>query len=136
MARKVSRGRKKPADFDEGEFVAFRLVGWVWQSILQRSGSRVRWGHVTADRILKTFSNAGILQGRLCGPVIGVPDHKARNPGSIPGTTTFFLGIVGLERGPLSLVSTIKELLGRKSDSGHKDRHADHVASYIRKNWH
>jgi hypothetical protein len=29
MARKVSRGRKKPADFDEGEFVAFRLVGWV-----------------------------------------------------------------------------------------------------------
>jgi hypothetical protein len=29
MSRKVSTGRKKPADFDERQFVAFRLVGWV-----------------------------------------------------------------------------------------------------------
>jgi hypothetical protein len=28
-----------------------------------------------------------------------------------------FLGVVGLERGPLSFVSTIKELLGRKNDN-------------------
>jgi hypothetical protein len=34
-------------------------------------------------------------------------------PGSIPGTTR--KKVVGLERGPLSLVSTTEELLGRKS---------------------
>jgi hypothetical protein len=48
---------------------------------------------------------------------------------------------VGLERGPLSLVSTIEELLERKSsDSGLETEitavgihHADHVAPCIRK---
>jgi hypothetical protein len=38
-----------------------------------------------------------------------------RGPGSIPGATRFFWEVVGLERGPLNLVSTIEELLGRKS---------------------
>jgi hypothetical protein len=40
-------------------------------------------------------------------------------PGSIPGTTRFSGGggeqVVGLERGPLSLVSTTEELLDKKS---------------------
>jgi hypothetical protein len=36
-------------------------------------------------------------------------------PGSIPTTARFFLEVVGLERGPLSLVSTTEELLGRNS---------------------
>jgi hypothetical protein len=48
---------------------------------------------------------------------------------------------VGLERGPLSLVSTTEELLGRNSSAsgletreyGRRDRHADHVAPSIRK---
>jgi hypothetical protein len=48
---------------------------------------------------------------------------------------------VGLEWGPLSLVSTIEQLLGRKSSGsdvesreyGVKIRHADHVALSIRK---
>jgi hypothetical protein len=49
---------------------------------------------------------------------------------------------MGLERGPLSLVSTTEELLGRKSSgSGLENReygirHADHVAPSIRKSWH
>jgi hypothetical protein len=46
---------------------------------------------------------------------------------------------VGLERGSLSLVSTIDELLGRKSSGsslenreyGRRNRHADHVAPSI-----
>jgi hypothetical protein len=50
---------------------------------------------------------------------------------------------MGLERGPLSVVSTIEELLGRKSSgSGIKTentavgiRHADHVAPSTRKSW-
>jgi hypothetical protein len=54
-----------------------------------------------------------------------------------------FREVVGLERGPLSLVSTIEELLRRKnSDSGLEIkntavgiRHADHVASSNRKSW-
>jgi hypothetical protein len=48
---------------------------------------------------------------RVCGLVVRVPGYKSRGPGSIPGD------VVGLERGPLSLVSTIEELLGRKSSS-------------------
>jgi hypothetical protein len=48
---------------------------------------------------------------------------------------------VGLEWGPLSLMSTIEELLGRNSSGsgpeireyGRRVRHADHVASSIRK---
>jgi hypothetical protein len=48
-----------------------------------------------------------------------------------------------LERGVLSLVSTIEELLEIKSSGyglgnreyGRRDRHADHVALSIRKGW-
>jgi hypothetical protein len=36
-------------------------------------------------------------------------------PGSIPGATRFFCEVVGLERGPLSLVRIIEELLEWKS---------------------
>jgi hypothetical protein len=52
---------------------------------------------------------------------------------------------MGLERSPLSLVSTNEELLERKSsDSGLESReytdvvirHADHVAPSIRRSWH
>jgi hypothetical protein len=34
-------------------------------------------------------------------------------PGSIPGVTRFFCEVVGLERGPLSLVRITEELLER-----------------------
>jgi hypothetical protein len=43
------------------------------------------------------------------------PGYRSRGLGSIPGTTRFFWEVAVLERGPLSLVSTIEELLGRKS---------------------
>jgi hypothetical protein len=50
---------------------------------------------------------------------------------------------VGLERGPLSLVSTTEELLDRKvaapvqktENTAVGIRHADHVAPSIRKSW-
>jgi hypothetical protein len=50
---------------------------------------------------------------------------------------------VGLERGPLSLVSTTEELLDRKvaapvyktENTAVGIRHADHVAPFIRKSW-
>jgi hypothetical protein len=50
---------------------------------------------------------------RLCGLVVRVLGYRSGGPGSIPGTTR--KTVVGLEWGPLSLVSTTEELLGRKS---------------------
>jgi hypothetical protein len=57
---------------------------------------------------------------RLCGLVVRVLGYRSGGPGSIPGTTRFSeknkkrKTVVGLERGPLSLVSTTEELLDRK----------------------
>jgi hypothetical protein len=52
-----------------------------------------------------------IVIDRLCGLVVRVFVYRSGGPGSIPGTTK---KKVGLERGPLSLVSTTEELLDRK----------------------
>jgi hypothetical protein len=49
---------------------------------------------------------------RLCGLVVRVLGYIPGGPGSIPGTTR--KKVVGLERGPLSLMSTTEELLDRK----------------------
>jgi hypothetical protein len=49
---------------------------------------------------------------RLCGQVVKVLGYRSVGPGSIPGTTT--KKVVGLERGPLSPVSTTEALLERK----------------------
>jgi hypothetical protein len=49
---------------------------------------------------------------RLCGLVVRVLGYRFGGPGSIPGTTRRKVG--GLERGPLSLVSTTEELLDRQ----------------------
>jgi hypothetical protein len=59
---------------------------------------------------------------RLCGLVVRVLGYRSGGPSSIPGTTRFSekkkkkrkKTVVGLERGPLSLVSTTEELLDRK----------------------
>jgi hypothetical protein len=50
-----------------------------------------------------------IIDDRLCGLVDKVLGYRSGGPGSIPGTTK--KKVVGLERGPLSLVSTTEELL-------------------------
>jgi hypothetical protein len=49
---------------------------------------------------------------RLCGLVVRVLGYRSGGQGSIPGTTK--KKVVGLERDPLSLVSTTEELLDRK----------------------
>jgi hypothetical protein len=74
--------------------------------------------------------------------VVRVIGDRSGGPGSIPGTTPK-KKVVGLERGPLSLVSTTEELLNRKvatpvwktENTAVGIRHADHVASFIRKSW-
>jgi hypothetical protein len=50
---------------------------------------------------------------RLCGLVVRVLGYRSGGPGSIPGTNRK-KNLVGLARGPLSLVSTTEELLDRK----------------------
>jgi hypothetical protein len=50
---------------------------------------------------------------RLCGLVVRVLGYRSGGPGSIPGTTKI-KKVMGLELGPLSLVSTTEELLDRK----------------------
>jgi hypothetical protein len=49
---------------------------------------------------------------RFCGLVVRVLGYRSGAPGSIPGPTR--KKIIGLERGPLSLVSTTEEILDRK----------------------
>jgi hypothetical protein len=83
---------------------------------------------------------------RLCGLVVRVLGYKSGGPGLIPDTTRFSeekKTVLGLERGPLSLVSTTEELLDRKVAAPVKKtenmaegiRHADHVSSSIRTSW-
>jgi hypothetical protein len=60
-----------------------------------------------------------VLFDRLCGLVVRVLGYRPGGPGSIPSSTRFSKKkkektLVGLERGPLSLVSTTEELLDRK----------------------
>jgi hypothetical protein len=47
---------------------------------------------------------------RLCGLVVRVLGYRSGGPGSIPGTT-MKKNVVGLKRGPLSLVSTTESYL-------------------------
>jgi hypothetical protein len=52
---------------------------------------------------------------RLCGLVVRVPGYRYRGPGFDSRRYQIFWEVVGLKRGPLSLVSTTEELLERKN---------------------
>jgi hypothetical protein len=54
-----------------------------------------------------------VEQVRLCDLVVRFLGYRSGDSGSIPGTTEN-KKVVGLERGPLSLVRTTEELLDRK----------------------
>jgi hypothetical protein len=77
------------------------LEGW-----LQTSSSR----SIHINRVL--FVQLFQVGDRLCGLVVRVLGYRSGGPGSIPGPTR--KKIVGLERGPLSFLSTTEELLDRK----------------------
>jgi hypothetical protein len=60
---------------------------------------------------------------RLCGLVVWVPGYRSRGPGFDSRRYQIFWEVVGLERGPLSLVRIIKELLEwESSGSGQENR--------------
>jgi hypothetical protein len=77
-----------------------------------------------SQRIIAMFV---VFEDRLCGLVVRVLGNRSGGQGSISGTTRFSgrgrKTVVVLERGTLSLVSTIEELLERKcSGSGLENR--------------
>jgi hypothetical protein len=90
-------------------FMVWCLINWA--QMLQDWRLWVRFPIKPSDFF---FSIYAIRPDRLCGLVVRVPGYRSRGPGSIPGATRFFWEVVGLERGPLSLVSTTEELLDRK----------------------
>jgi hypothetical protein len=59
------------------------------------------------------FGAEYLFKDRLCGPVVRVLDYRSGGLGPIPGTTRIKKKVVGLERSPLSFVSTTEELLDR-----------------------
>jgi hypothetical protein len=67
------------------------------------------------------WRNRGIISSYLsgedclCGLVVIVPGYRSRGPDSIPGATRFPEKQWFLNGGPLSLLSTTEELLGRKN---------------------
>jgi hypothetical protein len=65
----------------------------------------------------QNFASISYLFDRLCGPMVRVSCYRSRGPGLDSGRYQIFWEVVGLERGPLSLVitRTIEELLGRNS---------------------
>jgi hypothetical protein len=92
--------------FRSGEFASFpndlpNFVNWRKKS---QKGSSQRLASLA-----KVYAK---YVDRLCGLVVRVFGYRSGGPGSIPGTTR--KKIVGLERGPLSLVSTTEKLLDRK----------------------
>jgi hypothetical protein len=52
------------------------------------------------------------IADRLCGLVVRVLEYRSRGPGF--DSRALQKEVMGLERGPLSLVSTTEELLDRK----------------------
>jgi hypothetical protein len=56
-------------------------------------------------------------QTPLCGLLVKVPGYRSRGPGSISGAIKFSDEVVGLKRGPLSLVGETQELLEITSSS-------------------
>jgi hypothetical protein len=71
------------------------------------------WDRIFTENllILQFYINIQLITDRLCGLVVRVIDYRSRGPGF---DSRALQKVVGLERGPLSLVRTTKELLDRK----------------------
>ena len=61
--------------------------------------------------LLMYFLNDSVIVPRLCGLVVRVSGYRYRDPGFDSRRYQIFGVVAGLERGPLSLVRSIEELL-------------------------
>jgi hypothetical protein len=107
----------------------------------------MRWPLLETEVIavsLRVCLNTPISPDRLCGLLVRVPGYRSRDPGFDSQCYQIFWEIVGLERGPLSLVNITEELFGWKSrgSDSRKPRLttvgiccADHATPSIRKSW-
>jgi hypothetical protein len=77
----------------------------------QSNGASERQPACSENRLMRKKLYFLRLQ-RRCGLMVRVLGYRSGIQGSIPGTTK--KKVVGLEWGPLSLVSTTEELLDRK----------------------
>jgi hypothetical protein len=69
------------------------------------------------------FNVYNFFKDRLCGLVVTVSGYRSSGPGFESWRFEIFWEAVGLKWGPLSLVRTTEELLGRKSSgSGLENR--------------
>jgi hypothetical protein len=78
------------------------LTGNVKNKLHQNYSRSTTWN------FLKTFKT---LRYRLCGLVVRFSGYRSRGPGFDSRPYQIFWEVGGMERGPLSLVSTIEELL-------------------------
>jgi hypothetical protein len=85
------------------------------------SASKQHWQTSTCfpDALLVVCSNSG----RLCGLVVRVLGYRSRGPGFDSRRYQIFYEVVGLDRGPLSLVRITDDILEWKSSgSGVQNR--------------
>jgi hypothetical protein len=61
--------------------------------------------------LLLGFGKVMIVADRLCGLVVRVPGYRSRDPRFYSQFYQILCEVVGLEQGPLSLVSITEELL-------------------------
>jgi hypothetical protein len=82
------------------------------------------------------FKEAFPISDRLCGLVVRVRGYRSRGSEFDFQRYRIFWKVVGLERGPISLVITIEELLGRTSSgSGLENRDYGHNGSVTLTTW-
>jgi hypothetical protein len=118
-------------------FFSFRLIS----TILLPQSLLLHIGTTSSHDRFRLFNHCiQYNMDRLCDLVSRVPGYRSGGPG-FDSRELQDKKVVGLERGPLSLVSTTEELLGRNSSGSGLEsenmavgiRHADHVEPSIRK---
>jgi hypothetical protein len=116
-----------------------------WLGYMQPPPHTLSWHCPYLARPRENFTFTFTLPGKdcLCCPVVSFWLQIQRS-GTDSRHYQIFWEVVDLERGPLSLVGTIEDLLERKNSGsglenreyGLKIRHADHVVPSIRKSCH
>jgi hypothetical protein len=95
-----------------------------WSPVWEPSSWRRLRGVVMLSALQAANSSlilSELRSGRLCGLVARAPDFRSRGPMFDSCCYQIFWEVAGLERGPLSFVSTIEELLGRESSGSGLD---------------
>jgi hypothetical protein len=96
----------------------FSYTPFIFILLVGRGSKRGRgWYNKQRNKQTPGLSTRANYTDRLCGLVVRVPGYTLRGPGLDFLLYQIFWDVMGLERGPLSLMCTIEELLGRKSSS-------------------